>query len=123
MAENEKINVKQFKSGESSFWVNHAHYSLNEQGEIIWHAGETDKEELRDYLQSFIKRNKKIYVKPPSNIFEQEEIGYSKVTFGKFSGMSTMEIVATDKGYSKWLYENTTDKNIKEELKQLLKIK
>lgn len=69
MAEKEKINVKQFKSGESSFWVNHAHYSLNEKGEIVWHSGETDKEELRQYLQAFIKRNKKVYVKPPPNIF------------------------------------------------------
>jgi len=113
--------IKQFKSGESSWWVNDAHYSLNEQGEIIWHAGQRDTKELREYLQAFIKRNKKQFVKPTPNIFEQEEIEYSKVTFGKFSGMSTMEIVATDRGYAKWLYETTTDKNIKEELKTLLK--
>lgn len=40
-----------------------------------------------------------------------------------FNTMSTMELVATDRSYAKWLYTNTLDKKIKEELKQLLKIK
>lgn len=69
MAEKEKITIKVFKDGSSNWWVNHAHYSLNEQGEITWHAGETDKKELREYLQAFIKRNKKTFIKAPPNIF------------------------------------------------------
>lgn len=57
----EKITIKNFKDSSSNWWVNQAHYHLNEDGEIIWCAGETDKIELRDYLINFIKRNKKVF--------------------------------------------------------------
>ena len=43
----DKTVIKQFKSGESSWWVNYAHYHLNEAEELIWCSGEVDKEELR----------------------------------------------------------------------------
>jgi hypothetical protein len=69
MVEKEKIVIRNFKDGSSNFWVDHVHYQLNEQGEIIFCAGGTDKTELRDYLQAFIKRNKKQFVKRPPNIF------------------------------------------------------
>lgn len=123
MAEKEKITCKQFKDGSSNFWVDHIHYHLNEDGEIVFCAGGIDKPELVEYLQAFIKRNRKVYKCREASIFEQEQIEYSRITFGKFSGMSTMELVATDRSYAKWLYQNTLDKKIKEELKQLLKIK
>jgi len=123
MAEKEKIIIRNFKDGSSNFWVDNIHYHLDTMGEIHFCAGGNDKEELREYLKAFIKRNKKVFKEREPSIFEQEEIEYSKITFGKFSGMSTMEVVATDRGYAKWLYENSADKNIKEELKTLLKIK
>lgn len=119
----DKITIKQFRDGSSNFWVDHIHYHLNEEGEIIFCAGGIDKQELRDYLLAFIRRNKKTFKAREKSIFEQEEIEYSKISFGKFAGLSTVELVATNRKYAKWLYENSADKKIKEELKQLLKIK
>jgi hypothetical protein len=123
MAEKEKISCKQFKDGSSNFWVDNIHYHLDTMGEIHFCAGGIDKPELVEYLKAFIKRNKKTFQPREASIFEQEEIEYSKIGFGKYSQMSTMELVATDRSYAKWLYEKTTDTKIKEELKQLLKIK
>ena len=123
MADKEKITIKGFKDGSSNFWVDNIHYHLDTMGEIHFCAGGIDKPELVEYLKAFIKRNKKTFQPREVSIFEQEEAEYSKVTFGKFSGLSTMELVATDRSYAKWLYTNTLDKKIREELKQLLKIK
>lgn len=119
----DKTIIKGFKDGSSNWWCNDAHYSLNEIGELIWHAGEVDKEELRICLLSFISRNKKKYKERSPSIFETEEKEYTKITFGKFSGMSTIELTQTDKNYANWLYKSTTDLKIKKELKELLKIK
>ena len=119
----DKTTIKGFKDGSSNWWVNDAHYSLNEAGELIWHAGEVDKEELRNTVLVFISRNKKKYKERSPSIFETEEKEYTKITFGKFSGMSTIELTQTDKNYANWLYKNTTDLKIKKELKGLLKIK
>ena len=57
----DKITLRTFRDSSSNWWVNQAHYHLNESGEVIWCAGETDKIELRDYLINFIKRNKKFF--------------------------------------------------------------
>lgn len=69
----DKIQIRQFKSGESSWWVSDAHYNLNASEELIWCAGEVDKPELREALQSFIRRNKKKHIPTPPSIFETEE--------------------------------------------------
>lgn len=119
----DKILIKQFKDGSSSWWVNDAHYYLNASEELIWCAGEIDKPELREALQSFIRRNKKNHFPRPPNIFETEEKSYSIIDYGKYKGLSTQMIVAEDKRYAKWIYQNSADKKIKEELKELLKIK
>lgn len=119
----DKTVIKQFKDSSSNFWCDMVHYHLNEQGELIFCAGGIDKEELRSCLLSFISRNKKKYKERSPSIFETEEKEYTKVTFGKFSGMSTIELTQTDKSYANWLYKSTTDLKIKKELKELLKIK
>jgi len=119
----DKTVIKQFREGSSDFWCDMVHYHLNEQGELIFCAGGIDKEELRSRLLSFISRNKKVYKKRLPSIFETEEKEYTKITFGKFSGMSTIELTQTDKSYANWLYKNTTNIKIKSELKELLKIK
>ena len=82
-----------------------------------------DTEELRNAVLVFISRNKKTYRPREKSLFETEEKEYTKVTFGKFSGMSTIELTQTDKSYANWLYKSTTDLKIKKELKELLKIK
>lgn len=119
----DKKLIKQFPDGSSHFWVGYTHYHLNKDGEIVFCAGGISNEEDIELLRQYIKRNKKVYKEREPSIFEQEEKEYSIVTFGKYSGKSTIMIVAEDKKYARWLYENTTDKKIKEELKELLKIK
>lgn len=121
--EEDKIIIKQFKDNSSNFWSNYAHYFLNENNELVWCSGEIDKEELRNTVLSFIRRNKKSYKARPQTVFETEEKEYTKIGFGKYSQMTTMELVATDKKYSSWLYKNCSDNKIKMELKELLKIK
>ena len=69
----DKVQIRAFKDGSSDWFVNDAHYSLNEAGELIWHAGEVDKEELRNAVLSFISRNKKTYKERSPSIFETEE--------------------------------------------------
>lgn|GEM_PF-3541445 len=119
----DKIIIKQFRDGSSDFWVNYAHYHLNKNNELIWCSGETDKEDLRNALLTFIRRNKKSFKEREPSIYETEEKKYSTVNFGKMSGKTTQEIVWEDKRYARWLYENSTDTQIKVELKELLKIK
>ena len=118
-----KIQIKQFKDLSSNWFVNHTHYCLNKDNEIVWCAGETDKEELRDALSSYIRRNKKKFKEREPSIFEQEEKEYSKIGFGKYSQMSTIELVAQDRKYASWIVKNSADKKLVEELKQLLKAK
>lgn len=119
----DKIQIKQFKDSSSNWFVNYAHYHLNKNGEIEWCAGETDKEELREELSRYIRRNKKSYKCREQSLFLKEVKEYSVVKYGKFSGLTTLAIVAENKSYAKWLYENTSDSVIKNELKELLKIK
>ena len=119
----DKTVIKAFKDSSSNWFVNDAHYSLNEAGELIWCSGGMDTEELRNAVLVFISRNKKTYRPREKSLFETEEKEYTKVTFGKFSGMSTIELTQTDKSYANWLYKSTTDLKIKKELKELLKIK
>ena len=120
----DKIQVRNFKDGSSNYWCNFAHYYLNESNELIWCSGETDKPELREAVLSFIKRNKKVY-KPreKSQIDEAILNQYSVIGFGKYSSLTTQDLIGTDKKYARWLYENCSDNKIKTELKELLKIK
>ena len=120
----DKIQVRNFKDGSSNYWCNFAHYFMNESNELIWCSGETDKPELREAVLSFIKKKKKVY-KPreKSQIDEAVLKQYSVIGFGKYSSLTTQDLVGTDKKYAKWLYENCSDNKIKTELKELLKIK
>ena len=119
--EEDKIVIKQFRDNSSNFWSNYAHYFLNENNELIWCSGETDKEELRNAVLSFIRRNKKSFKNRELSILETEQKEYTKIGFGKYSQMTTMELVVTDKKYASWLYKNCSDNKIKMELKELLK--
>ena len=119
----DKIQIRAFKDGSSDWFVNDAHYSLNEAGELIWCAGEVDKEELRSCLLSFILRNKKTYRPREKSLFETEERNWSTITFGKHKGLTLDAIKDIEPKYLRWLYDNTTDIKIKQELKEILKIK
>ena len=122
-AKEDKISIRGFKDGSSNWWVNDSHFYLNASEELIWGAGGKETAELREAIESFIKRNKKKFIARAPSVLEQEERVYSKVNFGKFSGLTTQGIVTQDSSYAKWLYKNTTDIKIKEELKELLNIK
>lgn len=119
----DKLKIKQFKDGSSNFWIDNHHYCLDENNEIQYVCGGIDKQEYRNLLLQYIKRNKKSYIPREKNIFETEEKEYSKIGFGKYSQMTTIELVATDKRYASWLYKNCSDSKIKAELKELLKIR
>jgi len=117
----EKITIKNFKDKSSNWFVDGVHYHLNELGDIIFCAGGIDSEERREALKTFIKKNKKCFVPREKSIFEQEEVEYSTIGFGKYSKETTLSLVNIDKRYASWLYENSANKKIKEELKILLK--
>lgn len=119
----DKIIIKQFKSGESSFWVGNKVYNLNSLGDIIFVCGGISTKEEVITLESFIKRNKKQFVASTPLIFAQEGKEYTIIDFGKHKGLNCLELTQTDKQYTNWLYQNTNDVKIKSELKELLKIK
>ena len=121
--EGEKINIKNFKDGSSSWWVRDAHYFLNEENELLWAAGESDKIELRDAIESFILRNKKSFKKRAESIFDQEEKEYTEIfTFGKYSGKKVTDF--QDTKYLKWLLKNFNfggKEKLKKEIEDILK--
>ena len=119
----DKTIIKQFKDSSSNFWCGMAHYNLNEAGELIWCSGEVDKEELRTSLLSFISRNKKVYKKRLPSIFETEERVWSTLEWGKYNGKKLDEVKDIEPKYLRWVYENSADKKLTQEIKELLKIK
>ena len=118
-----KTSIKGFKDGSSNWWCNDSHYHLNEAGELIWCSGGMDTEELRNAVLSFISRNKKTYRPREKSLFETEERNWSTITFGKHKGLTLDAIKDIEPKYLRWLYNNTTDIKIKQELKEILKIK
>ena len=119
----DKTSIKGFKDGSSNWWCNDSHYHLNEAGELIWCSGGMDTEELRNAVLSFISRNKKTYRPREKSLFETEERNWSTITFGKHKGLTLDAIKDIEPKYLRWLYNNTTDIKIKQELKEILKIK
>ena len=119
----DKIQIRAFKDGSSNWWCNDSHYHLNEAGELIWCSGGMDTEELRNAVLVFISRNKKKYKERSPSIFETEERNWSTITFGKHKGLTLDAIKDIEPKYLRWLYDNTTDIKIKQELKEILKIK
>ena len=119
----DKTTIKGFKDGSSNWWCNDSHYHLNEAGELIWCSGGMDTEELRNAVLSFISRNKKTYRPREKSLFETEERNWSTITFGKHKGLTLDAIKDIEPKYLRWLYDNTTDIKIKQELKEILKIK
>lgn len=119
----DNTTIKGFKDSSSNWWCNDSHYHLNEAGELIWCSGGVDTEELRNAILSFISRNKKTYKPREKSLFETEEREWSTLTFGKHKGLTLDAIKDIEPKYLRWLYDNTTDVKIKQELKEILKIK
>ena len=119
----DKIVIKAFRDSSSNWWVGYKHYCLDEDNTLQFVCGGTEDRKETEAIQEFIKRNKKKFIRRQQTVFEIEEKEYTKIGFGKYSQMTTMELVATDKKYSSWLYKNCSDNKIKMELKELLKIK
>ena len=119
----DKTSIKGFKDGSSNWWCNDSHYHLNEAGELIWCSGGMDTEELRNAVLSFISRNKKTYKAREKSLFETEERNWSTITFGKHKGLTLDAIKDIEPKYLCWIYENSVDKKLVQEIKELLKIK
>ena len=109
----DKIVVKQFKDKSSWFWVDNKVYCLDKDNSILFICGGKEDEKETAYFKDYVKRNKKSYVPREESIFDQEEIEYTKIGFGKYSTLTTKEVVESDKRYAGWLYENTTNNTIK----------
>lgn len=122
MIKDSDLKIKRFKDGSSSWWVGNLHYNLNELNEICFIAGGIDTKNHRDVLEKYIKRTKSVFVPREPSIFENEPKEYLTISYGKYNGKPLNEIVDIDKRYAKWLYE-TAEKGIKEQLKELLKLK
>lgn len=115
-----KLQIKQFRDGSSHFWVGNKVYHLNKQNEIEFICGgEKDEKEVEE-LKSFCKRNRKTFKEREQSIFESEPKEWSELTFGKHKGE---KLDTVEPKYLKWLYKETADKKLKNEIKELLKIK
>lgn len=117
----DKIILKQFSDKSSHFWVGTLHYSLNEQNEIIWHAGGIDSEEYRTILKNFIKRNKKTY----QERIIMSHIEYNEVIpFGKYFNKTVSQVFEEDKSYLIWMkdkYDFGGNIKLKEQIIEILK--
>lgn len=122
-AKEDKLEVRNFKDGSSNWWVGGVHYYLDENNDLQFASGGIDNEESRTVIRDFIKRNKKVFKPREPSIFESEEKVHSVLDFGKWSGKRLDEIKDLDKGYLNWLLKNTAKEDLKNEIKELLKIK
>jgi uncharacterized protein (DUF3820 family) len=120
----DKVIIKGFKDLSSNWWVNDAHYSLNASGELVWHAGETDKEKLRNAILSFIRRNKKSFKNRSASMFEQEPKQYNEIIpIGKFKGQTVQHVFDNEKKYLTWMireYNFEGKENLKQEITEIL---
>lgn len=115
----DKTVIKQFKSGESSWWVNYAHYHLNEAEELIWCSGEVDKEELRTSLLSFLRRNKKSFKERLPSVFDSEPKQYNEILpCTDMKGKTVGEVFDLNKKLLIWFRDKYTFKIGEEKLKQ-----
>ena len=126
-AKEDKLEIKQFKDGSSHFWVGGVHYYLDESNNLQFASGGIDNEESRTVIRDFIKRNKKVFKPREPSIFESEEKVYSVLNFGKYSGRRLDEVMDIDKQWLNWCYKNYSfkvgEEKLKQEIKELLKIK
>lgn len=119
----DKIVISQFKDKSSNFWVSNKHYHLNVLGEVLLVAGGLECKEEKEALESFVRRNKKVYLPREQSILDSEEIEWSTLYFGKHKGLKLNEVKDIEPKYLKWIIENSADKKLIEEIKELLKIK
>jgi UDP-N-acetylmuramoylalanine-D-glutamate ligase len=113
----DKILIRQFKDKSSNFFVNNTHYNLNALGGITFCAGGISSEADIEALQNFIKRNKKTFVASTPNVFSKELKEYSVLNFGIHKN-KRLDTLSND--YLKWLFENSADESIKNEVRGLI---
>ena len=120
----EKVSIKQFKDSSSNWFVNFAHYYLNESNELLWASGESDNSEYRTALEAYIKRNKKTFKTREESILDKEDKVYMTLNFGKYSGKKLDEIKDIDVKYLRWILKNMDfggKEGLKEEIINILK--
>jgi len=117
----DKIQIRNFKDSSSNWFVNFAHYYLNENNELLWASGESDSAEYRTAIEAYIKRNKKIFKAREVSILDKEEKVYITLNFGKYAGKNLSEIKDLDRKYLLWLKKETKDDKLREEIITVLK--
>jgi hypothetical protein len=119
MKKSSEILIRHFKDKSSHWWVEDAHYYLDEDNEVKWAAGETDKEELRTALIDYIKRNKKVYVPREKGILEKEPKVFDEIIpVGKLKDKTVQQGFMEDKKYLTWMRDKFTFNSAQEKLKQ-----
>jgi hypothetical protein len=117
----DKIQIRNFKDSSSNWFVNFAHYYLNENNELLWASGESDSIEYRTAIEAYIKRNKKTFKAREVSILDKEERVYTTLNFGRYSGKNLTEIKDLDRKYLLWLKKETKDDKLREEIISILK--
>ena len=111
--------MRQFKDGSSNFWCDGVHYSLNENEDLVFCSGGIDTEERREYMISYIKRNKKKFIPRQSSILENKPKEYlEKIGNGKYAHLSVSEVFLQDKQYLNWMLDKYNFSSAQEKLKQ-----
>lgn len=122
MNKKEKIQVRQFKDNSSNWWVDNAHYFLNEKDEICWAAGEMDKTELRTVLEQYIKRNKKKFVpRQESTVLKTYD---EVINFGRHISKTVDMVFIQEPTYLKWMldsYDFSGKEKLKQQITEILK--
>ena len=110
----EENTVKQGRNNANVFWVNMKAYQMIEDSVLLFAGGGSEKQEDTELVLSFIKRNKKTYIKyTTEEVKEYNEI----VNFGKYKGFSVQYIYDNEKSWLKWCLSNYTFKIGEEKLK------
>lgn len=121
----DKIQIINFKDKSSNWWVNQKHYALLENSKLLLVAGGEEIKIETEFLQAFIKRNKKVFKEREKGIIEKEPPQYlAVITFGEFKGKSVSEVFEINKGYLKWMrdkYNFGAQKELEKQIKEILK--
>ncbi len=120
----EKVIIKQFRDSSSNWFVDGAHYHLNETNEIILCAGGIWDESKVEVLKAYIKRNKKTYQPREISPYISQKEYLELIPAGKYKDKTVQDIFYSDINYLKWMlkeYNFGERVRLKEQITEILK--
>lgn len=114
--------IRQGRTNPNNLWCDYKVYQLLEDDSLVFASGGIEDLDQTKLVESFIKRNKKIYTKyVTQEVKEYNEI----VKFGKHKGFSVQYIFDNEKSWLKWCLNNYTfklgEERLKKEITEILK--